>query len=268
MAINPPLPQLSELAPAFLPDSGVSREEQGRRQCEFGNALSDSFSRIGIRRTIKQLNRTGHALQFVKEADGGWLIYREPLPDGKHDLQISCMQDGSELMLTTPMTDAAWEQMLKDRRRNLPPEQQADEQLRDRFYALGGELHCSSDPELKGSPISHQLLHSIYLLEMEINNGGFAQYFSNTGGQWADRTIAYLEEIGATHTAAMLKRAAILIGPPFDSELTDRQWAALDSSASGLSKLDDEFDSSGEDPALLAMQWILRTDPTFPNHSG
>ena len=44
-------------------------------------------------------------------------------------------------------------------------------------------------------------------LEREINNGGFSQYFYNSGGSFAHNTIHSLKLIGANKTAGILQEA-------------------------------------------------------------
>ena len=44
-------------------------------------------------------------------------------------------------------------------------------------------------------------------LEMEINNGGFDQYFFNSAGDRVYPTVEALEAIGAKHTANIVRRA-------------------------------------------------------------
>lgn len=251
------------LAKAFLDDSDMALNEQSRQQLDFIDTLRAWFDKIGIESTIAQLNAEGHSLAFFKKADGEWLIYREPLPDGKHELQISCIEDGSEIMVTTPMTDAAWEQMLQDRKRGLPPKEQAAELLRERFYARGGELYCTEDSAFEALTLSNQVLRALYVLDMEINNGGFSQYFSNTGGQHAEPSIDFLNEIGAEQTASLLSRAMDLIGSPKGTELSEKQMDALDQNEAALEALDDKYYAMEEDIALLVMQWIAVTDPAY-----
>lgn len=47
----------------------------------------------------------------------------------------------------------------------------------------------------------------IWLLDVEVNNGGFHQYYFNTGGELATLTVRALQSIGATQTAALLDAA-------------------------------------------------------------
>lgn len=263
MADSTTLPDLAQLTPAYLSASERSSEEQSQRQREFLEAISPWFAEAGIAATIEALNAHGHKLEFISEADGGWLIYREPLPDGDHELQLSCLKDGSEIMLTTPMTDAAWERELQERKQNLSSTQRADEELRERFYARGGALFQKEPEDFNSLSISEQVLLALFTLDIEVNNGGFAQYFSNTGGQHAEKSIEGLQEIGATQIAELLRQATELVGPPFSDALTDRQMNALDANENAVGDLDDAYYASDEDLALLAMRWVLETDPGF-----
>jgi hypothetical protein len=44
-------------------------------------------------------------------------------------------------------------------------------------------------------------------LEREINNGGFNQYFFNSSGDFAHKTVQSLQTIGANKTADILQKA-------------------------------------------------------------
>ena len=58
-------------------------------------------------------------------------------------------------------------------------------------------------------------------LEAEVNNGGFDQFFFNSAGDDAAPTIQALELIGATKTAAIVRRACRKFPggmPPADRE--------------------------------------------------
>jgi hypothetical protein len=52
-----------------------------------------------------------------------------------------------------------------------------------------------------------RLVDAVNWLDMEVNNGGFDQYFTNTSGDHALETVGYLREIGAEHTAGLLQKA-------------------------------------------------------------
>lgn len=47
----------------------------------------------------------------------------------------------------------------------------------------------------------------VWLLDAEVNNGGFDQYYFNTGGELAALTVQALRDIGAMQTASLLDAA-------------------------------------------------------------
>jgi hypothetical protein len=47
----------------------------------------------------------------------------------------------------------------------------------------------------------------VWLLDAEVNNGGFDQYYFNTRGVLAEQTVACLRAIGAMETASLLEAA-------------------------------------------------------------
>jgi len=56
-------------------------------------------------------------------------------------------------------------------------------------------------------PEKERVVYTISILDMEVNNGGFNQYFVNGYGQFARETIKGLELISACKTAEILAKA-------------------------------------------------------------
>jgi hypothetical protein len=54
---------------------------------------------------------------------------------------------------------------------------------------------------------SAKVLYMVQLLDGEVFNGGFHQYFSNSPGKHAHETLAALRELGAPRAAGLLQRA-------------------------------------------------------------
>lgn len=52
-----------------------------------------------------------------------------------------------------------------------------------------------------------KVLYVVQLLDGEVFNGGFHQYFSNSPGKYAHETLAALRELGAPRAAGLLQRA-------------------------------------------------------------
>lgn len=52
-----------------------------------------------------------------------------------------------------------------------------------------------------------QIVHCVWWLEAEVNNGGFHQFFSNSSGDLTEQTVEALDVIGATKTKLLLQHA-------------------------------------------------------------
>jgi hypothetical protein len=98
------------------------------------------------------------------------------------------------------------------------------------------------DPASLSDPERTFMLVSI--LEGEVNNGGFDQYYFNTAGDGALDTPAALRAIGAEHTAAIVERANAVFGaagPPRDRHARQEALLALGDDTSEFGALDTEF---------------------------
>ena len=93
--------------------------------------------------------------------------------------------------------------------------------------------------------LSHQeaIGVGVWLLETEVNNGGFDQYYFNTGGVLAIPTVEALTKIGATDTAGLLAAANADIQTLPLPEDRDERSAVLDqvSESSRFAALETEF---------------------------
>lgn len=71
-------------------------------------------------------------------------------------------------------------------------------------YGIADKIHRHGFDNL-----SHpeKVLNHVYWLESEVNNGGLEQFFSNSSGDYALDTPAALDEIGAHHTAELVRKA-------------------------------------------------------------
>lgn len=100
----------------------------------------------------------------------------------------------------------------------------------------------------------------IDMLEGQVNNGGFDQYFFNSSGEYAHETIIALKEIKAPLMADILNRA-IKVFPelpiPKDSEQRREFMEDIPESISDTwDKLDDEFYKYPENLAGLVIEYI------------
>lgn len=109
-------------------------------------------------------------------------------------------------------------------------------------YGISDKIHKKGFDSLS---YPERVLHHIYWLESEVNNGGFDQFFANSSGDYALDTPSALDEIGAHHTANLVKRAIDLFpsgSPSRDSEQRAEQLDAMDEAIRAkFGDLDSEF---------------------------
>lgn len=104
-----------------------------------------------------------------------------------------------------------------------------------------------------------QVIGCLTELEMEVNNGGFEQYYWNSPGDHALETVAALREMGAAHTANLLVAANAVFGdePSRDRDERGRQMDRLsDDRKQRWSELDDAFYEYRDDLSALAARYI------------
>ena len=111
----------------------------------------------------------------------------------------------------------------------------------------GDKMDKLSDPQ------KHFYLNQT--LEREINNGGFDQYFCNSGKDNAYETIASLNSIGAKKTADILQRAISLVLQLIEKaeEVSEEVW----------NDLDKEFLKYEDDLNFLNIQYVKHNKDFF-----
>jgi hypothetical protein len=99
------------------------------------------------------------------------------------------------------------------------------------------------------------LLGDVMDLEMEVNNGGFEQYFFNSAGDRAHAVVASLEAIGARATADLARRALSVFDRSAPSADREERWRQMDAWSRAdldlLRALDTKFLDSREDLGAL-----------------
>ncbi|MCC4213200.1 DMP19 family protein [Leeuwenhoekiella parthenopeia] len=107
----------------------------------------------------------------------------------------------------------------------------------------------------------------IEMLEGQVNNGGFDQYFFNSSGEYAYETLKALEEIKANQTAKILN-SAIKTFPtlpvPKDTEQRRELMEDIpDNISETWDKLDDEFYEYPENLAGLVIEYVKTNKKEF-----
>jgi hypothetical protein len=60
-------------------------------------------------------------------------------------------------------------------------------------------------------PLPERLTYCVLIFDAQVGNGGLPQYFGNSYGQFAYETVAYLDLLGATAQAGILRQALTLL---------------------------------------------------------
>jgi len=96
----------------------------------------------------------------------------------------------------------------------------------------------------------------IWQLEAEVNNGGFAQYYTNAAGDLAREAPAALEAVGAARTATIVREANALFpdGPPRDQTAREELFDSLPQNA--FEEFDDRFLAYEDDLSSLLYSYV------------
>ena len=119
---------------------------------------------------------------------------------------------------------------------------------------LDGEpnLDLLSEPE--------RVIYLVRILEDEVNNGGFAQYYYNSGGDHANEIVWAFETINAPAVAEICRKANSIFGDrvPRDWEERIRAFESLseDSSDKLLTECDNAFYASEEELHRLEAAYV------------
>lgn len=131
---------------------------------------------------------------------------------------------------------------------------------------------CANEANLRLESLSPscQALYLLDLMDREVQNGGFDQFFYNASGQFCVETCKALEETGATVMLSLLERACTVfpdgIVPKDELERRTLLCGLTKDAENFLSELDDEFNAktssirvetnSPENPWFLALQFM------------
>ena len=87
----------------------------------------------------------------------------------------------------------------------------------------GEDMSVLSEPE--------RIFYITQTLEMEVNNGGFSQFFYNSSGNFSNELVGAFTAIGANATAAICQKAISAFGRdiPVDSDEREKMLDELES---------------------------------------
>jgi hypothetical protein len=79
----------------------------------------------------------------------------------------------------------------------------------------GDDMSCLSEAE--------RIFYITQSLEMEVNNGGFSQFFYNSSGDFSNELVGAFTAIGANATAAICQKAILAFGRDIPVDRNERE---------------------------------------------
>lgn len=126
---------------------------------------------------------------------------------------------------------------------------------------------CDYGSNLDALSEAERIFYITQTLEMEINNGGFWQFFFNTPESVFCETAAALEAIGAEKTAALYREASAAFGEEMPDDRASRirmlQKVGMEEGYEILSPYDDAFYAYEEDLNALNYAFIQSNRDAF-----
>ena len=115
-----------------------------------------------------------------------------------------------------------------------------------------------------------RVIYITQALEMEVNNGGFSQFFFNSDGCFGNELVFSFEKIGATKTAELCKKAISIYGDevPTDRDKREEILTPDDEKEEEriekiLNECDDTFFEYEDDLVELNYQFIIKNKESF-----
>lgn len=114
---------------------------------------------------------------------------------------------------------------------------------------------------------AERIFYITQTLEMEVNNGGFSQFFYNSSGDFANELVSAFAAIGAAATADICRKAINAFGRDIPVDADERQ-EMLDELESAeideiLEECDDAFFAYEEDLNELNYSFVMKNKEQF-----
>ena len=108
-----------------------------------------------------------------------------------------------------------------------------------------------------------RVIYVTQLLEAEVNNGVFDQFFHNSSGNLSNEIVSAFKQIGALKTAAICEKAISLFPKPVLATQEERVQLLTDEVDVILDECDEEFYHSEENLEFLNNQYIMEHKAWF-----
>jgi len=114
---------------------------------------------------------------------------------------------------------------------------------------------------------AERIFYITQTLEMEVNNGGFSQFFYNSGGDFANELVSAFTAIGANATAAICQKAISAFGReiPIDRDEREEMLDELKSDEIDeiLEECDNAFFDYEDDLNELNYHFVMKNKESF-----
>jgi len=127
--------------------------------------------------------------------------------------------------------------------------------IRDPYRVMFDRLDAVGWKELTDA--QRHVLAARFLID-EVNNGGFAQYFFNSSGEYWREALAGLKAIGATSDLELLQEAIAALGSSSDDLQRNDELARVVGEDDALfPRLEDRFYKDEQDREVLLLRYIM-----------
>ena len=129
---------------------------------------------------------------------------------------------------------------------------------------------CEYGDSMETLNAEQRILYITQALEMEVNNGGFAQFFFNSDGCLGNEIVSSFEKIGAMKTAEICKKAISIYGDKVPTDRDEREEILNPDDEKEeerieaiLNECDDAFFEYEDDLVELNYQFIINHKESF-----
>ncbi len=136
----------------------------------------------------------------------------------------------------------------------------------DRYIAK----KCAYGDHMEALNDAQRVFYITQALEMEVNNGGFAQFFYNSSGKFANEIVSAFEKIGAVKTAEICKKAVSIYGDTVPLDRDEREDVLVPEDEVEEERIEEILDTCDsafyayeEDLVALNYQFILDNKDAF-----
>ena len=129
---------------------------------------------------------------------------------------------------------------------------------------------CKYVDDMKTLNDEQRVLYITQALEMEVNNGGIAQFFFNSDGYFGNELVSSFEKIGAIKTAEICKKAISIYGDKVPTDRDEREDVLTPDDEKEeerieeiLNECDDAFFEYEDNLVELNYQFIINNKESF-----